>query len=277
MTELIERLLHEDVPYGDLTSRLLELPPTPARMRVIARDPVVLAGGEVAAAIGERVGATLLRCAAEGEAIPAGGVLLELDGPAPALHRAWKVMASVLEGCCGIAGRTRAVVNAAAAGNPAVQVFTTRKSFPGTKELAISAVLAGGAFPHRLGLSETVLVFAQHIAFIGGLPGLLERLPQLRRRACEKLVLVEVERPADALAVARAGVGGIQFDKLGVDDLAAVVPHLRAIDPAVRLIAAGGITAANASSYAATGVDALATSWVFAAPPADLKVVIEPR
>lgn len=277
MSELVERLLHEDVPYGDLTSRLLELPPAPARLRVIARDRVVLAGGEVAAAIGSRVGAAVVRCAAEGEAIPAGGVLLELAGSAPALHRAWKVVANVLEGCCGIAGRTRALVDAARDANPGVQVFTTRKSFPGAKELAIAGVLAGGAFPHRLGLSETVLVFAQHTVFLGGLPGLLERLPQLRRRACEKLVLVEVEGAEDALAVARAGVGGIQFDKLDVEELAAVVPQLRAIDPAVRLIAAGGITAANAAAYAATGVDALATSWVFAAPPADLKVVIEPR
>jgi nicotinate-nucleotide pyrophosphorylase len=34
--------------------------------------------------------------------------------------------------------------------------------FPGTQAAAIKAVLSGGASPHRLSLSETLLVFAEH-------------------------------------------------------------------------------------------------------------------
>ena len=69
-----------------------------------------------------------------------------------------------------------------------------------------------------------------------------------------------------------AGVDGIQLDKLPVDDLAAIVPELRAIDPHLTLIAAGGINLQNAAAYAATGVDGLATTAPFTAKPIDMSV-----
>ena len=58
----------------------------------------------------------------------------------------------------GIATRTSQIVKKAKAVNPSVVVVTTRKAFPGTKKVAIKAIIAGGALPHRLGLSETILV-----------------------------------------------------------------------------------------------------------------------
>lgn len=39
-------------------------------------------------------------------------------------------------------------------------VATTRKSFPGTKKVAIKGIAAGGAIPHRLGLLEAILVLS---------------------------------------------------------------------------------------------------------------------
>lgn len=43
----------------------------------------------------------------------------------------------------------------------------TRKQNPGTKQLSIKAVKAGGGSIHRLGLSESILVFAEHRQFFG--------------------------------------------------------------------------------------------------------------
>lgn len=72
--------------------------------------------------------------------------------------------------------------------NPECEVLTTRKSMPGAKDLLTCAVMAGGAFPHRLGLSETVLVFEQHLAFFGGFTVLSKKCLALRhgvwKRSC---------------------------------------------------------------------------------------------
>ena len=64
--------------------------------------------------------------------------------------------------------------------NPNLHIITTRKVIPGTKELAIKAVVAGGGFPHRLGLSETVLIFRQHLNFLGGTDELIKILESVK-------------------------------------------------------------------------------------------------
>ncbi|MFR0868484.1 MAG: hypothetical protein ACLSGS_05420 [Adlercreutzia sp.] len=63
-----------------------------------------------------------------------------------------------------------------------------RASMPGAKDLMTEAVMAGGAFPHRLGLSETVLVFDHHLTFFGGFEAFVEQLPDIKGRCVEKAV-----------------------------------------------------------------------------------------
>lgn len=142
---------------------------------------------------------------------------------------------------------------------------------PGAKDLLTAAVMAGGAFPHRLGLSETVLVFDHHLTFFGGLEAFVEKLPDIKARCIEKKLFVEAGSD-EARVLAQAGVDGIQLDKVPADELALLVDELRAIDPRVTLIAAGGINPQNAAAYAATGVDGLATTAPFSAKPLDMSV-----
>lgn len=274
--ELVERLLGEDVPSLDLTTQLLELPTVPARLTLTTRTPVTVAGAAIATAMCEYVGAEVDQFAPSGSQVPAGAVLLSARATPAALHRIWKVVANVYESACGIATRTRALVAAAKAGSAEVEVFTTRKVIPGTKDLAVSAILAGGALPHRLGLSETVLIFDQHTVFIGGVEGLARRIASIRQKALEKVVFAEVSSLADAVLLAEAGVGGLQFDKVPAAELGPMVSSLRSAHPALRLIAAGGINPQNAGDYAATGVDAIASSWMYSGPVADVSARIVP-
>ena len=72
--------------------------------------------------------------------------------------------------------------------------------------------------------------------------------------------------------LAAAGVDGIQFDKVPVDELGPLVAELRAIDPHVTLVAAGGINPGNAAANATPRVVGLATTAPFAAKPLDMSV-----
>lgn len=72
--------------------------------------------------------------------------------------------------------------------------------------------------------------------------------------------------------LARAGVDGLQLDKIPTDELALLVQELRRIDPRCTLVAAGGVNPRNAGAYAATGVDGLATTAPFSAKPLDMSV-----
>ena len=208
---------------------------------------------------------------------PPGDVILEARGEAGALHLGWKVGLNLVEWCSGVATATHRLVQTARSERPDIVIAATRKVFPGTKRLALAAVLAGGGVPHRLGLSDSVLVFPQHVAMLGGLDALVAQLDALRTGTPERKVAVETHTVEDALRVAAAGVDILQIDKLAPEELVVLVPRLLGVAPALQIAAAGGINQTNVAEYARTGVAILVTSAMYAARPADVGVVIEPR
>ena len=197
--------------------------------------------------------------------------ILQVRGLAGNLHQVWKVGLNLLDHLSAVATKTRTIEDAVHEVNPHCEVLTTRKSMPGCKDLLVEAVMAGGAFPHRLGLSETVLVFDHHMKFLGGFDEFVKRIPEFRSRCIEKKLFVEASAN-QARILAAAGIDGIQFDKVPVEELAALVKDLRAVNSHITLIAAGGVNPQNAAAYAATGVDGLATTAPFTAKPIDMSV-----
>lgn len=266
----LDALLAQDVPYGDLTTGSLGIAARHARMSFAARGAMVLAATEEAARLVERAGGRVLRVEPSGTAVEAGTLFLEADGTAGALHHAWKVAQTLVEYASGIATRARRIVEAA----PGVTVACTRKNFPGAKDLSVKAVQAGGAVMHRLGLSETLLVFPEHRAFLTEPHDAW--IAALRRKAPEKKIVVEVGSVEEAVAFAQAGADVIQLEKLPPAAARAVIEATRHLTPPPVVAPAGGVTEANAAAYAAAGCRLLITSAPFFGQPADVKVVLGP-
>lgn len=273
--ETLDRLIAEDVPYFDLTTHLLGIGDREGTIRFFTREEAVVCGTEEVSRILTKLGVEVTDFIPSGTLVQPGQILASGRGKAGALHMGWKVCQNLLDNCSAVATKTKRMVDIVHGVNPDVSVVTTRKSFPGIKALCLKGVLSGGALPHRLGISETVLVFKQHMNFLGGLEGLLAAIPALKERSCEKKLIVEAERIEDGIALCRAGVDGLQFDKLTPEALLEGTPRLREIAPSVTLLAAGGINETNAALYAATGVDALVTTSLFTAKPIDIGVKIE--
>lgn len=276
----IDAFIEEDMPYIDLTCEVLGVHNQPGEMEYFTRESCVLAGTDIARRIMRNLGCEVLASSEDGQLVSAGQTFFTVRGAAADLHAAWKVCLNVFDHLSAVATKTRSMVDAVHAVNPECEVLTTRKSMPGAKDLLTCAVMAGGAFPHRLGLSETVLVFEQHLAFFGGFNRFVEEMPRIKARCVEKKLFVEADAQR-ALALARAssdghGVDGIQLDKVPVSELAELVRRIREIDPRITIIAAGGINPQNAGAYAACGVDGLATTAPFTAKPVDMSVRMRP-
>jgi molybdenum transport protein len=271
----IDRFIKEDVPYIDLTTMVLGIGNEIGKITFTTRENTVLSGVEEVLRIFQKLN---IRCdyyLPSGTYVEPGKTFIEAVGRAFDLHTAWKVSLNILEYCCGIATRTWKLVQKAKSVNLDISIVTTRKSFPGTKELAIKSIIAGGAFPHRLGLSESILIFKQHLNFMGGFEGLSQMTKSIRVNACEKKIIVEVENESEAMLMANVDVDGLQFDKVAVEDLKNLVLKIRKVNPNITLIAAGGVNEGNVVEYASTGVDAIATTWVYFGKPSDIKVVID--
>ena len=272
----VERFIEEDLPYGDLTTHLLGVGNMPGRIVFSTREETTVCCSEEAARVLAKCGATVTSYMPSGTNLSAGFEFLAADGPAHALNAGWTVALNLLEYASGIASRTQRIVRKTAAVNPALSVVTTRKSFPGTKKVAIKAITAGGALPHRLGLSETVLVFKQHTAFLGGLESFLATVGELRSKARETKIIVEADNGEEALLVARSGADIVQLDKMAPAELEHTVRTIRAGNPHILISAAGGIDESNAAEYAATGIDLIVLSSVYFGKPSDIGVTMQP-
>ena len=275
----LEQLLADDVPYGDLTTDALGIGAADGLMEFKARDKMVLALAEDAAAIIELAGGRVDLHASSGTALDQGSPILTAHGPASALLRSWKVAQTLIEIWSGVATDARAIVDAATAVAPNIAVACTRKNVPGTKRFAVAAVKAGGAVMHRLGLSETVLVFPEHRAFLGE-EMLAESVDRLRRAAPEKKLVIEVNTLQEAIVAASVGFDVIQAEKFTPAEIAALVKRM-AIMAAERssypvIAAAGGINAGNVGAYALAGANIVVTSSPYLARPRDVQVRIGP-
>jgi molybdenum transport protein len=267
----LDDLIAEDVPFVDLTCEVLGIGEEPGEIEYFTREDCVLCCMEEVQRMMAHLGLSVEKALPSAMRLHAGDVFLRARGRAADLHMAWKVCLNMFDHYSAVATKTAQMVDAAHGANIGCEVLTTRKSAPGAKDLLTKAVMCGGAFPHRLGLSETVLVFAHHTEFMGGFDAFVWQLPVLRKRCVEKKLFVEAGAD-QARVLARAGVDGIQFDKVLPDELRQLVPELHAIDPHITLIAAGGINPRNVAEYAATGVDGLATTAPFTAKPIDMSV-----
>lgn len=145
--------------------------------------------------------------------------------------RAWKTAQTLVEQASGIATAARRIVDAAHAVVPGIPVECTRKAMPGGRALSVRAVLAGGAGMHRLGLSESILIFPEHAALVGGWTALAQRLPLLRQTQPCRRIMVEAKTVADAVALAKAGADVVQVDKLAPEQVREIVERTRGLDP----------------------------------------------
>jgi molybdenum transport protein len=265
----LQQLLAEDVPFGDLTSESLAIAAKPGRIRFFARDPMRVCGVEEAVRMFQLCGADAAARIASGTEAAPETPLLEAHGSAGALHQGWKTAQTLMEWCGGIASSAAAIVNAARRGNPDAMVAGTRKNVPGNRRLAVKAFKAGGAVMHRNGLSETILIFAEHRLFLDDAAP-AETLARLRRQCPEKQVVVEVATPEEAVTWADADV--LQLEKFTPDEIAKTVAALAAQGSDAVIGAAGGINANNAEAYARAGARLLVTTAPHLAPPRDVQV-----
>jgi molybdenum transport protein len=236
----------------------------------------VLALAEDAAAIIELAGCKVELRAFSGTLLEPGSPILTAHGPASALLRSWKVAQTLIEIWSGVATEAPAIVAAATAVAPRIAVACTRKNVPGTKRFAVAAVKAGGAVMHRLGLSETVLVFPEHRAFLREVP-LAELVEQLRRAAPEKRLVIEATTFQEAVEAAVAGFDVIQAEKFAPAEIASLVARMKAMASVWNrpvVAAAGGIRADNVAAYAQAGADLVVTSSPYLARPRDVQVRI---
>ncbi|MCP9833911.1 MULTISPECIES: carboxylating nicotinate-nucleotide diphosphorylase [unclassified Cyanobium] len=264
--------LEEDIGRGDLTAPALI--GRHGRAHWVTRDAGVFCGGVLVgpllALLDPEASVRLL--VADGEPVVAGQRLLELEGPAAALVAAERTALNLAMRLSGIATATADLV--AALAGTGVRLADTRKTTPGLRVLEKYAVRCGGGCNHRLGLDDAAMLKENHLAWSGGVALAIAAVRASAPWPAQ--VIVEAETPAEAVAAVRAGADAVLLDDFTPAALAALVPQLRALAPAL-LLEASGVRPEQLAAFAATGIDLISTSApVTRSPWLDLSMRFDP-
>lgn len=269
--EDIDKLISDDLAYSDLTTDILDIDGN-CQIEFAARQDLVVCASEEAKRVLENFNLTVKEFIPSSSSIKKNDRLLVASGRFKNAQACYRICSNLLEHACGLATKARNFVAMAKSANPNIRVATTRKAFPFAKKMAVKAILTGGANIHRLGLSETILIFKEHIMFFGGFEKLLSEIDKIKRTAYDKAVCVEVENLDQAIKLAQAGIEFLQLDKFDIALTMQAVSFLKKINNSIKIAIAGGINDTNVVEYAKTGVDSIVTSWLYFAKPADIGV-----
>lgn len=254
---LIDLWLTEDIGSCDLTVQVMIEPDERGHFAMNAREPMSVAGIEVAADIFRRYDPRLAIYVRvkDGDVVETGTVLLDVEGPAQGILTGERTALNILQRMCGIATETAKYVKVIA--GTKARLIDTRKTTPGLRMLEKHAVTCGGGLNHRLGLDNGVMIKDNHIAVCGGIAPAVARA----RRRLPVLTKIEVEcdrleQVEEALA---AGADVIMLDNMSVAEMREAVSFVAGRVP---LEASGGIRFDTIRPIAETGVDFISTSKI---------------
>jgi len=263
---LLEMARQEDLGRGDITSAILPRE-VHAFGRFVARQPMVFCGGALLEAIAVRYDGQLhtRQLAAEGQQVAPGAALAEWEGPARSMMAAERVALNFLQRLSGVATTTREYVEAVAA--TGTEIYDTRKTTPGWRELEKYAVRVGGGMNHRKGLYDAVLIKDNHLAVLAKAKGhdpitaVDEELQRLRPYLGDNAFIeLEVENLEQFDVALTLPVDIILLDNMSVEQLTYCVRRRTAAGLAgkIDLEASGGITLADVRAVAQSGVERIA-------------------
>ena len=251
---LIQLALEEDLgDLGDTTTNSVIPADLKATAVLIAKEDLICAGLPVAERLFHTLDPDVVFTAKvkEGEACPRGTVMAEISGPARILLTGERTALNFLQRLCGVATASHKYQELA--GNRA-KILDTRKTTPGWRNLEKYAVAVGGAFNHRIGLYDRIMIKDNHreLAGMEGKGGILRSV----RRAREMYPQLEVEVEVDSLdELDEALLSGAEYILLDNMDNEQVVQAVGIARNKARLEASGNVTLGRIPSLSETGVD----------------------
>ncbi|MEW6775704.1 MAG: carboxylating nicotinate-nucleotide diphosphorylase, partial [Bdellovibrionota bacterium] len=234
--------------------------------RIVAREPGVLAGVQVAAlAFKEcdpKIRVQVLK--KDGQKFRRGDALLEVNGRAIPILSAERTALNFLRHLTGVATLTAKFVEKTK--GTRAKIYDTRKTTPLLRDLEKYAVTRGGGKNHRRGLYDAVLIKDNHVAAAGSVR---KAVWQARLRLGPRFpIQVECDTTQEVREALAAGADLILCDNMPPPLLRRVVREVKGKIP---VEASGGVNLKIVRAIAKTGVDRISVGAItHSAPQVDL-------
>jgi nicotinate-nucleotide pyrophosphorylase (carboxylating) len=254
MLDYLLQFIEEDAPNGDITSVAI-IPDITCNAVIRAEQEGIIAGLEEASTLFFHFDVSVKHHAKDGDAVCHNDTLLFLNGDAKKILLIERTALNIIGRMSGIANQTRKIADIVSAVNPRCRVAATRKTCPGFRILDKKAVKIGGGDPHRMNLSDGMLIKDNHLALVP----LRNAILAAKKDSAYKKIEVEVETSDDALFAAKAGADIILLDNMSPDQITRAIRLLNneSLRDRVIIEISGGIDESSLQQYAELDVDVI--------------------
>ncbi|RUL56389.1 MULTISPECIES: carboxylating nicotinate-nucleotide diphosphorylase [Lysinibacillus] len=246
---MLQQFFNEDIGDGDLSSELLFSPTEQGLFTFYAKEDGVFCGVEIIetgfSIIDSTLKTTIFK--QDGEKLAKGEKIATIEGNLRSLLTGERVVLNLVQRMSGIATNASQAV-ALTVGTKA-KICDTRKTIPGLRMLDKYAVRSGGAFNHRSGLYDCIMLKDNHISFAGSITQAVQKAKSKIGHTVK--IEVEIETKDQLVEAIEAGADIIMFDNRTPDEIHEWLPLVPAH---VTTEASGGITLENLRGYAESGV-----------------------
>jgi nicotinate-nucleotide pyrophosphorylase (carboxylating) len=248
------RFIEEDSPFGDVTSDAI-IPERTCRAIIRAEQEGVIAGIDEASALFRHFGIVIEERKKDGDTVIPHDIILSLAGNAKEILLVERTALNIIGRMSGIATQTRKLADKLFTVKSQCRIASTRKTCPGLRALDKKAVQLGGGDPHRMSLSDGVLIKDNHLMLVP----LPEAIRIAKAASDYRKVEIEVETPAEALTAANEGADIILLDNMTLRQVRETLVCLKRAGLRDRIIIelSGGIDEAKLPKYAALDVDVI--------------------
>ncbi len=254
---LIDYLLHfieEDAPFGDVTSTAV-IPDITCNAVIRAEQPGIIAGLKEVSLLFSHFGVSVKPLVLDGDMVRQDDTLLLLNGDAKKILLIERTALNIIGRMSGIATQTKKTADIVSAINPSCRIAATRKTCPGFQVLDKKAVKIGGGDPHRMNLSDGILIKDNHLVLVP----LITAIRAAKKVSAYTKVEVEVETSDDAVSASKAGADIIMLDNMSPEKITHTINILKREGLRDRVIIeiSGGIDEGTLPVYAALDVDVI--------------------
>lgn len=250
LKQLLEQFFIEDIGERDVTSDTLFPVESQGTLTFLAKEAGIFSGGDVI-----KTGFTMLDSTIEielfvrdGESFEVGQKLAQMTGSMAALLKGERVVLNLVQRMSAIATEANKAVQILA--GTKTKPCDTRKTTPGLRMLEKYAVRSGGAFNHRYGLYDAVMIKDNHISFAGSITQAVEIVKAKLGHTVK--IEVETESKEQVIEAVQAAADIIMFDNRTPEEIKQFV---QLVPPHIVTEVSGGITLENLALYRDCGVD----------------------
>lgn len=249
LEEMLKQFFNEDIGDGDLSSEFIFSAEQQGSFSFYAKENGIFCGALIIEQgfhlLDQSMTITMHK--KDGDSVTNGDVLAIIEGPLQKLLIGERVILNLIQRMSAIA--TAAYLAVSETKGTGAKICDTRKTIPGLRMLDKYAVRTGGAYNHRSGLYDAIMLKDNHIAFAGS----ITKAVQIARAKIGHTVKIEVEIETKAQLdeAIEAGADIIMFDNRTPEEIRTWLPSVPAH---IATEASGGITLESLHAYATSGI-----------------------